>query len=77
MDRFQGHFGKISRKDKDTLITDHFSSSNHRGIEDIEIYVLDYIHLSSKKSKELRFKIEAAGITNLGSSFPDALIYLD
>ena len=56
MDRFQGYFGNISRKDKNTLITDHFSSSNHREIEDIEMCVLDFIHLNSKieNSKALK-----------------------
>ena len=79
MDRFQGHFGTISRKEINTLITDHFNNADHKGIEDIRIQVLDFIFLDSKnkKSIELRLKIESAWIHRLGSSFPDGLNYLE
>ena len=79
MDRFQGHFGTISRKEINTLITDHFNNADHIGIEDIKIQVLDYIFLDSKNKKaiDLRLKIESAWIHRLGSSFPDGLNYLE
>ena len=79
MDRFQGHFGTVSRKENNTLIADHFTSSGHDGKKDMEIYVLDFIYLSAKKheAKELRLKIEKAWIHRLNSAFPDGLNYLD
>ena len=79
MDRFQGHFGTVSRKENNTLIADHFTSSGHAGKKDMEIYVLDFIYLSAKKdeAKEPRLKIEKAWIHRLNSAFPDGLNYLD
>ena len=79
MDRFQGHFSTVSRKEKNTLITDHYTSSGHEGWKDMEIYVLDFIYLSGDKdeAKELRLKIEKAWIHRLNSAFPDGLNYLN
>ena len=41
--------------------------NGHKGIEDMKIYVLDFIYLNSKKKKaiELQLKIETAWIHRL------------
>ncbi len=61
MDRFQGHFGGISRKDKSTLINDHFNLENHKGIEDMLIHILDFVHSNpaSEQGKKLRLDKES------------------
>ena len=48
MDRFQGHFGNVSRKEKNTLITDHYASEDHNGIQDKNIHILDFVHMNGK-----------------------------
>ena len=48
MDRFQGHFGSVSRKEKNTLITDHCTSADHNGIQDMNIHILDFVHMNGK-----------------------------
>ena len=78
MDRFQGYF-TVSRKEKNTLITDHYTSNGHDVWKDMEIYDLDFIYLSgdNDKAKELRLKIEKAWIHRLNSAFPDSLNYVN
>ena len=58
MDRFQGDFGTISRKEINTLITDHFNNADHKGIEDIKIQVLDYMFLDSKNKKAIELHLK-------------------
>ena len=69
----------VSRKEKNTLITDHYTSADHNGIQDMNIHILDFVHMNGKTdaAKKLRLKIEAALIHRLDSSFPDGLNYLD
>ena len=79
LDRFQGHFSGISRKDKTTLINDHFARQDHNGIQDLTIHVLDFIHANptSDTGKRVRLKIESAWMSRLKTTFPDGLNYLE
>ena len=62
MGRFQGHFGNVSRKEKDKLITDHYTSADHNSIQGMTVYIHDFVHMKGKTdaAKKLRLKIEAA-----------------
>lgn len=75
MDRFQGHFGSIGRNANETLISFHFNSKDHNGIDDVEIFILDFIQVmpKSNKAKYLRLKIESNWIQRLRSTFPSGL----
>ena len=44
MDRFQAHFYNISHNRQESEIGKHFNLPNHRGLEDVEIHILDFIH---------------------------------
>lgn len=79
MDRFQGHFGGISRKEQNTLINDHFTRENHTGISDMIIHILDFVHSNpaSEQGKKLRLEKESAWISRLRTPFPDGLNYLE
>ena len=77
MDRFQGHFHSITNKRdaENTLINSHFNQRGHKGLDDISIYVLDFIHVSptDSRAKSLRLKIEQNWIHRLRTVFPDGL----
>ena len=79
MDRFQGHFDSISRNANETLISFHYNDKDHNGIEDIEIFILDFIQVMPKsdKAKYLRLKIESNWIQRMRSIFPGGLNSLE
>ena len=43
LERFQGHFSGISRKERSTLISDQLTSNNHNGTMDMTIHILDFV----------------------------------
>ncbi|MCP3929684.1 MAG: GIY-YIG nuclease family protein, partial [Bacteroidetes bacterium] len=49
--RFAGHFGDISRDNKEKSVPIHFNSDNHRGIKDMQITVLEFIKKSPKSQQ--------------------------
>ncbi|MCP3931901.1 MAG: hypothetical protein GY705_22730, partial [Bacteroidetes bacterium] len=55
---FQGHFGDIIRDANDKTIPLHFNSTNHRGIKDIEITVLEYIKKSPKSPQAVKIRLK-------------------
>ena len=77
MDRFQGHFSNIrsNNPSNDSLIRHHFNQSDHKGIDDLNIYVLDFIHMAPKSigTRNLRRKIEQNWIHRLKTVFPYGL----
>jgi len=79
MDRFQSHFGNISREDTTTLINDHFNKLGHNGVKDMEIHIVEFIHADAKgeTGKNLRLKLETAWISKLRTAFPIGLNYLE
>ena len=46
MDRFQDHFYKISKALMNTDMGRHFNTLDHRGLEDVEIHIVDFIHIT-------------------------------
>ena len=60
MDRFQGHFYKISKKDKDDAVGRHFNEAGHSGINDVTIHIVDFIHAhpDTDRSFQVRRTVE-------------------
>ena len=52
---------ELSKGRKNTLINYHFNWTDHHGVQDFEIHVIDLINLESKseKGKALRLKHES------------------
>ena len=55
IDKFQGHFGLIGRNSNETLISFHFNTKDHNGLEDIEIFILDFEQVTPKHLPRLLF----------------------
>ena len=77
MDRFQGHYSNIRNKNpnSDSLIRAHFNQSDHNGLQDLTIHILDFIHMAPKsiRTRNLRRKIEQNWIHRLKTVFPSGL----
>ena len=75
MDRFQGHFYKISTKDREDAVGRHFSQPNHNGIDDLKLHIIDFIHAHpmSKLSLEIRLKVERNWQQRLQTIAPQGL----
>merc|ERR1712208_132335 len=46
MDGFQGHFYNVTRNVFESSVGRHFNEGDHKGIDDMEIHILDFIHQS-------------------------------
>ena len=44
MDRFNAHFGVVNKRDTKDDIGRHFNGVGHHSIEDMTLYVLDFIY---------------------------------
>jgi hypothetical protein len=79
MDRFQGHYGNIQRNDANSDIAKHFNTNEHKGTEDIEIHIVDfiYLHPESEAGSRIRDNIEVNWIHRLHSQQPMGLNILD
>jgi hypothetical protein len=44
MERFQGHFYKVTSHNRDDTICRHFNSSNHQGLDDFLIHIVEFIN---------------------------------
>ena len=79
MDRFPGHFYHVNENSMDHSVARHFNQQDHKGIEDIEIHVLDFIHCSpeSQGAAYLRDKIEMNWIHRLKTQTPFGLNMFD
>ena len=79
MDRFQDHFYKISRNIQGSDIAQHFNSTDHQGLADVEIHIVDFVHCNpeSERAKKLRHTIEKNWIFRLKSQTPDGLNLID
>ena len=89
LERFQGHYGNINKALKSQNIPQngntwqiqsdtlgkHFTSGNHRGTQDLDIQVLDFIPLpkNSERAMQLRLKLEKHWIHKLRCSAPQGL----
>ena len=79
MDRFQAHFYNISHNRPRSEIGKHFNGPGHRGLEDIEIHILDFIHAhpAGNKSKYLRDLVEFNWVQRLHTNAPLGLNSMD
>jgi hypothetical protein len=79
MDRFQGHFWKVTSKKLQDPIGRHFNSTNHSGISNFEIHIVDFIHThpDSPKAKGLRDTVEKHWIHRLRTTAPFGLNSMD
>ena len=79
MDRFQDHFYKIDKKVPNSDIGQHFNSPGHRGLADVEIHIVDFIHCApeSETARKLRYGIEKNWIFRLRTLIPQGLNLID
>ena len=79
MDRFQAHFYNIAYNRPKSEIGKHFNSTNHKGLDDVEIYILDFIHAHpmGERAKHLRDLIEFNWIQRLHTNAPLGLNTMD
>ena len=79
MERFQGHFYNINNNKREDTIGRHFNSQGHHGIQDIEIYILDFIHITpdSEAALQERLRKESDWIHRLRTPAPWGLNYMD
>ena len=76
---FSEHFLKITKNDPDSEIASHFNSQHHKGLDDIAIYIVDFIHAGphTTKAKHLRDLIEFNWIQRLHTNAPTGLNVMD
>ena len=79
MDRFQAHFYNIGYNKPKSEIGKHFNLPGHKGLEDVEIHILDFIHAhpAGRKSKYLRDLVEFNWIQRLHTNAPLGLNTMD
>lgn len=78
-ERMVGHFGMIKRNDPKSEVGLHFNLPNHAGINDVTIYIVDFIYAAprSDKAAYLRDLCEFNWIQRLRSNAPSGLNTMD
>jgi len=78
-ERMKGHFGDIGKTDPETTVGIHFNLPDHNGINDISIYVLEFLHFPRLylEYKPHREKVELKWIYRLNTWFPQGLNTMD
>ncbi len=73
--RFSTHFNLIEARSDTHSVSRHFSRPDHRGLKDLEIHIVDFIHAKprSTKASQLRYKIEMNWIHRLRTQAPSGL----
>ena len=79
MDRCVTHFGNITSSRLDTDIGRHFNTDDHKGLEDVEIHILDFIYQSphSDYAEKLWNKIERNWMLKLRTQVQYGLNFID
>jgi hypothetical protein len=79
MDRMREHFLTVKKADPYSPLGGHFNSTNHYGIDNIRIFILDFISAApdSATAKSLRDKIELNWIHRLSTVLPNGLNSMD
>ena len=79
MDGFQSHFGNIRHTRLKTDMGKHFNTEGHHGLQDVEVHIVDFIHLHphSKGAEVLRNKIENNWMYRLRTVIPAGLNLID
>ena len=77
--RFPEHFGKITKNESESKIAIHFNSAFHKGLDDVEIYVVDFVYAAphTDKAKYLRDLLEFSWIQRLHTNAPIGLNVMD
>ena len=77
--RFQGHFYQVVHDVEKTEVYRHFNRNGHRGLEDVEIHEVNFIHLNitKKTTQEIRLGCEFDWIHRLHCLIPKGLNSLD
>ena len=77
--RLSEHFLKITRNDPESEIASHFNSNHHSGLDDVEIFVVDFVHAAphTTKSKHLRDLLEFNWIQRLHTNARSGLNVMD
>lgn len=75
MARMCEHFAKVTHRKLDTDMGKHFCKPPHQGIDDIKLFILDFIncHPQSPTAEQLRDKRESHWIHTLGTLAPQGL----
>ena len=75
MDRFQGNFYNITSKNTKDTIGQHFNQSDHSGLVDIEMQVVDFVYVNppSPQPLDIRRKIERHWQDQLRTNAPQGL----
>ena len=79
MNRFGNHFTSIQRNDGKNDVCKHFNDTRHKGIDDLQLHILDFIHAApnSEFGKVLRDEIEFHWIQRLRSQLPHGINTMD
>ena len=78
MERFQGHFWCIENKSEND-VAQHFNEPKHKGIEEVKIHILDFIHRAprSEEAKYTRDHIEMNWVHRLHTQQPLGMNTMD
>ncbi len=73
--RFNTHFNLIANGSDTHSVSKHFSKPDHKGLRDVEIHIVDFIHAKprSTRAKKLRDLIETNWIHRLRTQAPIGL----
>ena len=79
MDRLMEHFRSIRQRCDTLIVSRHFNSAGHNGVEDVEIYILEFIHThpNSENAARTRDSSEKKWIYRLRSLTPIGLNLFD
>ncbi len=75
--RFNTHFNLIEGNSDTHSVSRHFNSPGHNGLQDVEIHIVDFIHMRPRSNRAiaLRKKIETNWIHRLRTQAPIGLNY--
>ena len=75
MDRFQEHFRAVTKNSPKNDVAYHFNQPDHNGLDDMNLHILDFIHLhpDSREGHRVRLNIEMNWIHRLHSQQPIGL----
>ena len=65
-DRFVGHFGDITKENKEKPISKHFSQEDHNGIDDVRITIRENATAKSTSHDHSDYEWKGIGLTLLG-----------
>ena len=76
---FLEHFRNISKNNPDSEIARHFNSDQHKGLEDLQFHVVDFVYAAphTNKAKYFRDLLEFNWIQRLHTNAPMGLNVLD